>query len=178
MDYIEKNDTIEGAPFLREEDLKVFDCAFKPANGKRAIHYMGHVKMMAAVQPFLSGAISKTVNMPAEATPEEIAETYLAAWKMGLKAIAIYRDGSKRTQPLSTKLEKKEFKAIKRKLPDESFSEEIRRLFSEKKRKLSDFAGILSDEEGEAMKKYLESVYNQLLARIKLEWARGRDLEN
>jgi len=119
LDYIEKNDTIEGAPFLREEDLKVFDCAFKPANGKRAIHYMGHVKMMAAVQPFLSGAISKTVNMPAEATPEEIAETYLAAWKMGLKAIAIYRDGSKRTQPLSTKLEKKEFKANKRKLPDE-----------------------------------------------------------
>ena len=119
LDYVEKNDTIEGAPFLREEDLKVFDCAFKPANGKRAIQYMGHVKMMAAVQPFLSGAISKTVNMPAEATQEEIAETYLAAWRMGLKAIAIYRDGSKRTQPLSTKLERKEFKANKRKLPDE-----------------------------------------------------------
>lgn len=101
--FIEKNDTIEGAPKLKPEHLPVFDCAFKPANGVRSIHYMGHVKMMAAAQPFLSGAISKTVNMPPEATAEEIMHTYIQGWKLGLKAIAIYRDGSKRTQPLSTK---------------------------------------------------------------------------
>jgi ribonucleoside-diphosphate reductase alpha chain len=105
LDYIDKHDTIEGAPELKPEHLPVFDCAFKPANGSRSIHYMGHVKMMAAVQPFISGAISKTVNMPNEVTPDDIASTYLEAWKLGLKAIAIYRDGCKRTQPLSTKLE-------------------------------------------------------------------------
>jgi ribonucleoside-diphosphate reductase alpha chain len=103
--YIDKHDTIEGAPELKPEHLPVFDCAFKPANGTRSIHYTGHIKMMAAVQPFISGAISKTVNMPTEATPNEIAETYVEAWKLGLKAIAIYRDGCKRTQPLVTKLE-------------------------------------------------------------------------
>ncbi len=80
----------------------MFDCAFKPVNGERSIHYMGHVRMMAAVQPFISGAISKTVNMPEAATPEEIEKVYLEGWKLGLKAIAIYRDGSKRSQPLST----------------------------------------------------------------------------
>ena len=102
VDYISEHDTIEGAPDLDTEHLPVFDCAFKPANGERTIHHMGHVKMMAAVQPFLSGAISKTVNMPHDATVEEIEQTYIEAWKMGLKAIAIYRDGCKRTQPLST----------------------------------------------------------------------------
>ena len=104
----------------------MFDCAFKPAKGARTIHYMGHVKMMAAVQPFLSGAISKTVNMPHDATVEEIEKTYVEAWKMGLKAIAIYRDGCKRTQPLSTgKDEPKKILAAavdyqprRRKLPD------------------------------------------------------------
>ncbi len=101
--YIEKNDTIEGAPELKPEHLSVFDCAFKPANGDRSIHYMGHVKMMAAAQPFISGAISKTVNMPHEATASEIEQVYVEGWKIGLKAIAIYRDGSKRTQPLQTK---------------------------------------------------------------------------
>ena len=101
--YIEKNDTIEGAPELKPEHLSVFDCAFKPANGDRSIHYMGHVKMMAAAQPFISGAISKTVNMPHEATASEIEQVYIEGWKIGLKAIAIYRDGSKRTQPLQTK---------------------------------------------------------------------------
>ena len=100
MEYIDENDTIEGAPDLKEEHLPVFDCAFKPAKGTRAIHYMGHVRMMAAVQPFISGAISKTVNMPHEATPEEISRTYIDSWKLGLKAIAVYRDGCKRTQPL------------------------------------------------------------------------------
>src|SRR5467141_2105373 len=104
--FIQDNDTIEGAPHLKPEHLAVFDCAFKPLNGSRSIHYMGHVKMMAAVQPFISGAISKTVNMPNNVTAEEIVETYVAAWRMGLKAIAIYRDGSKRTQPLTTGINK------------------------------------------------------------------------
>ncbi|MBS3059925.1 MAG: vitamin B12-dependent ribonucleotide reductase [DPANN group archaeon] len=102
LEYLDKNDTIEGAPHLKTEHLPVFDCAFKPANGKRSIHYLGHVKMMAATQPFISGAISKTVNMPNDATPEEISKVYLDAWKLGLKAIAIYRDGCKRTQPVTT----------------------------------------------------------------------------
>ena len=100
--YIEERETIEGAPGLRPEHLPVFDCAFKPVNGVRAIDHMGHVRMMAAVQPFLSGAISKTVNMPETATPEEIEQVYLEGWRLGLKAIAIYRDNSKRSQPLST----------------------------------------------------------------------------
>jgi ribonucleoside-diphosphate reductase alpha chain len=96
------NDTIEGAPGLSDEHLPIFDCAFRAKNGTRTIHYMGHIRMMSAVQPFLSGAISKTVNMPHDATPDDIAEAYLQAWKMGVKALAIYRDGSKKTQPLST----------------------------------------------------------------------------
>jgi ribonucleoside-diphosphate reductase alpha chain len=102
VDYIETHGHIEGAPGLKEEHLPVFDCAVTPPGGSRSIHYMGHIRMMAAVQPFLSGAISKTVNMPQEATVEEIMQAYLEAWKLGLKAIAIYRDGSKRTQPLNT----------------------------------------------------------------------------
>jgi ribonucleoside-diphosphate reductase alpha chain len=101
--HIEEHDTIEGAPELKDEHLPIFDCAFKPGNGTRSIHYMGHIKMMAAAQPFISGAISKTVNMPTNATAEEIVGTYMEGWKLGLKAIAIYRDGSKRTQPLMTK---------------------------------------------------------------------------
>jgi ribonucleoside-diphosphate reductase alpha chain len=100
--YIDERETIEGAPGLRPEHLPVFDCAFKPVNGDRSIHYMGHVRMMGAVQPFLSGAISKTVNLPEAATAEDIEDVYLQGWKLGLKAIAIYRDGSKRSQPLST----------------------------------------------------------------------------
>jgi ribonucleoside-diphosphate reductase alpha chain len=107
LQYIDENDTIEGAPHLRADDLAVFDCAFKPAKGSRTIHYMGHVKMMAAAQPFISGAISKTVNMPELATPDDIMEVYLEGWRMGLKAIAIYRDGSKRSQPLNTSLDSK-----------------------------------------------------------------------
>ena len=100
--YIDERETIEGAPALKPEHLPVFDCAFKPVNGERSIHYMGHIRMMGAIQPFLSGAISKTVNMPEAATAEEIASVYMEGWKLGLKAIAIYRDGSKRSQPLST----------------------------------------------------------------------------
>ncbi|MEP6754390.1 MAG: vitamin B12-dependent ribonucleotide reductase [Chthonomonadales bacterium] len=103
LDYIDQQDTIEGAPGLKSEHLTVFDCAFKPGNGVRSIHYMGHVLMMAATQPFISGAISKTVNMPSDATAEDIMGVYVEGWKLELKAIAIYRDGSKRTQPLNTK---------------------------------------------------------------------------
>jgi ribonucleoside-diphosphate reductase alpha chain len=102
LTYVNERETIEGAPGLKPEHLPVFDCAFKPVNGDRSIHYMGHVRMMGAVQPFISGAISKTVNMPEAATAEEIEQVYLEGWKRGLKAIAIYRDGSKRSQPLST----------------------------------------------------------------------------
>jgi len=101
VEYLDEHETIEGAPHLADAHLPVFDCAFKPRAGSRAIHYMGHLKMMAAVQPFLSGAISKTINMPAESTVEEVAEAYITGWKLGLKAVAIYRDGSKRTQPLN-----------------------------------------------------------------------------
>jgi ribonucleoside-diphosphate reductase alpha chain len=100
--YVNERETIEGAPELKPEHLAVFDCAFKPVNGTRSIHYMGHLRMMSAVQPFLSGAISKTVNMPEAATVEEIETVYLEGWKVGLKAIAIYRDNSKRSQPLMT----------------------------------------------------------------------------
>ncbi len=100
--WINERETIEGAPDLKPEHLPIFDCAFKPVNGERSIHYMGHVRMMAAVQPFLSGAISKTVNMPENATAEDIEQVYVEGWRSGLKAIAIYRDGSKRSQPLST----------------------------------------------------------------------------
>jgi ribonucleoside-diphosphate reductase alpha chain len=100
--WIDERGTIELAPGLDPAHLPVFDCAFRATNGERSIAYMGHLKMMGAVQPFISGAISKTVNLPASVTPEEIAETYLEGWRLGLKAVAIYRDGSKRTQPLST----------------------------------------------------------------------------
>jgi ribonucleoside-diphosphate reductase alpha chain len=103
--YIDEREMIEGAPHLRDEHLPIFDCAFPARDGKRSIHWMGHIKMMAAVQPFLSGAISKTVNMPNDATPEDIQEAYIEGWRLGLKAIAVYRDGCKRSQPLSTSKE-------------------------------------------------------------------------
>ncbi len=102
IQYIDEQETIEGAPHLLERDLPVFDCAFKAANGDRSIHYMGHIKMMGATQPFISGAISKTVNVPKDASVEEIEQAYLESWRLGAKAISIYRDGSKRTQPLNT----------------------------------------------------------------------------
>ncbi len=103
--YIEKNDTIEGSPDLADEHLAVFDCAFSPRNGTRSINWRAHITMMSAAQPFLSGAISKTVNMPRESTPADIADAYLEGWRLGLKAIAIYRDGSKESQPLNTSSE-------------------------------------------------------------------------
>jgi ribonucleoside-diphosphate reductase alpha chain len=101
-------ETVEEPPKLHADHLPVFDCAFKPKNGKRFIHYMAHLKMMAAVQPFISGAISKTINMPKESTTEEIMAAYMEGWKLGLKAVAIYRDGSKRLQPVSTDKHKEE----------------------------------------------------------------------
>jgi ribonucleoside-diphosphate reductase alpha chain len=102
VEYIDREETIEGAPGLEENHLPVFDCAFRAANGTRSIHYQGHIRMMAAAQPFISGAISKTVNLPSDATVEDVQEAYMESWKQGLKAVAIYRDGCKRTQPLST----------------------------------------------------------------------------
>jgi len=103
LNYINTNDMIEGAPGLKTEHLAIFDCAFKPAKGKRSIHYKGHVLMMAVCQPYISGAISKTINMPESATVEEIMDAYIFAWERGLKAVAIYRENSKRSQPLNTK---------------------------------------------------------------------------
>jgi ribonucleoside-diphosphate reductase alpha chain len=136
--HIDSTGTIEGAPNLKPEHLPVFDCSFRPQNGSRSIHYMGHVRMMAAAQPFISGAISKTINMPEESTAEDIMEAYTESWRLGLKAVAIYRDGSKRVQPLSSGTGKGEKKAaiglpaatvppvekivyrpVRRKLPDE-----------------------------------------------------------
>ncbi|HJX00617.1 MAG TPA: vitamin B12-dependent ribonucleotide reductase, partial [Terriglobales bacterium] len=101
VSYIDATGTIEGAPHVKDDDLAVFDCSFKPAKGTRSIHYTGHLRMMAAAQPFISGAISKTVNLPENATIEDIMDAYLQAWKLGLKAVAIYRDGCKKSQPLS-----------------------------------------------------------------------------
>ncbi|MCB9793105.1 MAG: vitamin B12-dependent ribonucleotide reductase [Alphaproteobacteria bacterium] len=126
--WLDAHETIEGAPGLKAEHLPVFDCAFKPREGERSIAPMGHVRMMSAAQPFLSGAISKTVNVPNSATPADIADLYLEAWRLGLKAVAIYRDGCKRTQPLNTgKDEVKaeavetrvEYRPVRRKLPSE-----------------------------------------------------------
>ncbi len=126
LKYLETHDTVEGAPFLKDRDLAVFDCAFPPKNGKRVIQYMGHLKMMAAAQPFLSGGISKTVNVPHEITVDEIIDVYMTAWKLGVKAVAIYRDGSKQVQPLTTgtkkekeKLQKEGFRPDRRRLPEE-----------------------------------------------------------
>jgi len=101
-DTVDVDDTIETSDRLRQEHLPIFDCAFKPRKGKRHIHYLAHLRMMAAVQPFISGAISKTINMPKESTTEQIASAYMEGWKLGLKAVAIYRDGSKRIQPVNT----------------------------------------------------------------------------
>ncbi len=134
--FIDEHETIEGAPYLKDQHLPVFDCAFKAAKGERSIHYMGHIKMMGATQPFISGAISKTVNVPKEATVEEIMQAYLESWKLGAKAISIYRDGSKRTQPLNTSRDKAVPSAqavaeaavaamprpVRRRLPDERHS--------------------------------------------------------
>jgi ribonucleoside-diphosphate reductase alpha chain len=129
IEYIDENETIEGAPHVKDAHLAVFDCAFKPARGVRSIHYMGHIKMVGATQPFLSGAISKTVNVPKDATVEEIQQAYVDSWRLGTKAVSIYRDGSKRTQPLNTSRDKEKAAAApvvagpaRRRLPDERMS--------------------------------------------------------
>jgi ribonucleoside-diphosphate reductase alpha chain len=126
VEYIDENETIEGAPHIKDGHLPVFDCAFKPARGVRSIHYMGHIKMVGATQPFLSGAISKTVNVPKEATVQEVEQAYIDSWRLGAKAVSIYRDGSKRTQPLNTSRDKEKTAAVavdpgprRRRLPDE-----------------------------------------------------------
>ena len=127
VEYIDEHDTIEGAPHLKDEHLAVFDCAFKAARGQRSIHYLGHLRMMGAVQPFISGAISKTINMPTDAAVEDIMEAYLTAWRLGVKAVAIYRDGCKRTQPLNTARTEKadvvpavvEARPVRRRLPQD-----------------------------------------------------------
>jgi ribonucleoside-diphosphate reductase alpha chain len=112
VSHIDKNGTIEGAPYLREEHLSIFDCSLALAGGGRSINWTGHVKMMAATQPFLSGAISKTINMPEESTIEDIMQAYNESWKLGLKAVAIYRDNSKLSQPLSAAGQKKDDKKV------------------------------------------------------------------
>ncbi|MDX1983214.1 MAG: vitamin B12-dependent ribonucleotide reductase, partial [Bryobacteraceae bacterium] len=140
VSHIDSTGTIEGAPDLKPEHLPVFDCSFRPQNGTRFIHHMGHIRMMGAAQPFISGAISKTINMPEESTAEEIMEAYTESWRLGLKAVAIYRDNSKRVQPLSSSTgkgakaatsssvpapqiqEKIVYRPIRRKLPDERAS--------------------------------------------------------
>ncbi len=128
LEYLDTHGTVEGAPFLKEHDLPVFDCAFQPTNGTRVIQYMGHLKMMAAAQPFISGGISKTINVPHSITADEIMDIYMTAWRMGIKAVAIYRDGSKVVQPLTTSKEKKEekggetdeeFRVVRRRMPEE-----------------------------------------------------------
>ena len=124
VQYVDEHDTIEDAPHLDPVHLPVFDCAFKPAKGSRFIHYTGHLKMIGAVQPFISGAISKTINVPHEATVEDVERAYLDAWRLGTKAVSIYRDGSKRTQPLNTARQAAEETAaggqpVRRRLPDE-----------------------------------------------------------
>ena len=138
VSHIDSTGTIEGAPDLKPEHLAVFDCSFRPQNGTRSIHYMGHVRMMAAVQPFISGAISKTINMPEECTVEDIMNAYIESWKLGLKAVAIYRDNSKkraaaqfrvgqgreegrraRAAAAAATVEKVVYRPVRRKLPDE-----------------------------------------------------------
>jgi ribonucleoside-diphosphate reductase alpha chain len=120
--HLDATGTIEGAPGLREEHLPVFDCAFRAENGSRSITPLGHIRMMGAVQPFISGAISKTVNLPSDASVEDVMDTFVQAWQHGLKAIAIYRDGSKRTQPLSTSASERKAgtkpEPVRRRLPE------------------------------------------------------------
>jgi ribonucleoside-diphosphate reductase alpha chain len=126
LDYVDERETIEGAPGLKDEHLAVFDCAFRPQNGVRSIDWMGHLRMMGAVQPFLSGAISKTVNLPEDASVDDVMAAYTEGWKLGLKALAVYRDGSKRTQPLNAGKDEggtvsalDEYRPRRRKLEDE-----------------------------------------------------------
>jgi len=112
VSHIDATGTIEAAPGIKDEHLSVFDTSFRPQNGTRFIQHMGHIRMMAATQPFISGAISKTINMPEESTVEDIMDAYIESWRLGIKAVAIYRDGSKRVQPLSSGSGKGEKKGV------------------------------------------------------------------
>jgi ribonucleoside-diphosphate reductase alpha chain len=123
--HIDKRGTIEGAPYFKEDHLAVFDCSLAPAGGGRSISWSGHVKMMAAAQPFLSGAISKTINMPEESSIEDIMKAYIESWKLGLKAVAIYRDNSKRSQPLSAAGQKKDEKKTENLSPADPVQREL-----------------------------------------------------
>ena len=134
--HIDSTGTIEGAPHVKPEHLAVFDCSFRPQNGTRFIHHMGHIRMMAAVQPFISGAISKTINMPEESTVADVMEAYIESWKLGLKAVAIYRDGSKRVQPLSSGTGKGEKKSAAPVAPQQQVVEKI--VYRPQRRKLPD----------------------------------------
>ena len=128
-DTINKDDTVETSDKIGDDHLAIFDCAFKPLNGTRHIHYLAHLKMMAAVQPFISGAISKTINMPKESTAEDIASAYMEGWRMGLKAVAVYRDGSKMIQPVN--LDKKDKKSKSKKTEESAVFKPYRRRLSE-----------------------------------------------
>ncbi len=170
--HIEKSDTIEdveenGATIrsgLKPEHLPVFDCAFKPHRGKRSIGYMAHLKMMAAAQPFISGAISKTVNMPRESTVEEIRDTYVQAWKMGLKCVAIYRDGSKRSQPLNTK--KTNEGGDKTSSPDSS-------VFEKRVKELETEVAKLRSEAGKPLRRRLSDTRQSLTHRFDIAGHEG-----
>ena len=137
LDFVNTNETIEGAPYLKERDLPVFDCAFRPAKGQRSIHYMGHIRMMGATQPFISGAISKTVNVPKDATAADILQAYLESWRMGVKAISIYRDGSKRTQPLNTSKDAKDKGALEPQAVPKTVNQPVRHKLSEERRAIT-----------------------------------------
>ncbi len=137
--HIDQHDTIEGAADLQAKDLPVFDCAFRPRNGERSIEWRAHVAMMADAQPFLSGAISKTVNMPSTVTPDDIAAAYLWGWELGLKALAIYRDGSKQSQPLATSAEDSKSERIEAKRP-------LRRRLPDTRRSLTHKFSIVGHE--------------------------------
>ncbi len=125
VSHIDQNGKIEGAPHLKPEHLPVFDCSLAPAGGGRSIAWTGHVGMMAAAQPFLSGAISKTINMPEESTVEDVMDAYIESWKLGLKAVAIYRDNSKRSQPLSAAGQKKDEKKSEASAVVEAMQQEL-----------------------------------------------------
>jgi len=137
VQHLDQKDTIEGAPGLKAEHLPVFDCAFKPAKGERSIHYLGHLRMMGATQPFLSGAISKTVNLPNAATVQDIEEAYLEAWRLGLKAVAVYRDGCKRSQPLNTSRKEKEVPKLEAAVPVEAIRAAERRRLPDERRSIT-----------------------------------------
>lgn len=126
--YLKDQDTIEGAPHLEDMHLPIFDCAFTPRNGKRSIPHHGHLQMMAAMQPFLSGAISKTVNLPKQSTVQDFLDVYMKAWKLGLKSVALYRDGSKRTQPLSNDPVKPQMQASPKEVQEVKHQSRRRRL--------------------------------------------------